>query len=90
MPHLLEECSVQLLKKFDGQKLIFVNEWWSLVLLTMRSKSAEDLKGALEQVITFMKDVLGHMIERVSDTEHVWCQLAERGTFLDLCTCSRP
>ena len=48
-----------------------------------KSKSAEDLKGALEQVITFMKDVLGHKVERVSE-------LAERGTFLDLCTCSRP
>ena len=26
----------------------------------MRSKSTEDLKGALEQVITFMKDLVGH------------------------------
>ena len=90
MPHLLDECTVPLLKKFEGQKLIFMNERLGWILLTMRSKSAEDLKGALEQVITFMKDVLGHMIERVSDTEHVCCQLAERGAFLDLCTCSRP
>ena len=90
MPDLVDECAVQLLKELDGKKVVFTNERWGWILLTMRSKSAEDLKGALEQVITFMKDVLGHKVESVSGTEHVCCQFAERSARLDLCTSSRP
>ena len=63
-PDLVDECTVQLLKEFDGKKLIFTTE--------------------------VMKDLLGHKVERVSDTERVCCQLAERSACLDLCTSSRP
>ena len=37
-----------------------------------------------------MKDLLGHKVAMVSDTERVFCQLAEKSACLDLCTSSRP
>ena len=64
VPDLVDECTVQLLKEFDGQKLIFTTK--------------------------VMKDLLGHKVARVSDTERACRQLAERNACLDLCTSSRP
>ena len=64
MLDFVDECTVQLLKEFDGKKLIFTTK--------------------------MMKDLLGHKVERVSDTERACCQLAERSACLDLCTSSRP
>ena len=61
MPDLVDECTVPLLKEFDGQKLIFTTK--------------------------VMKDLLGHKVERVSDTERACCQLAER---LHVWTCAPP
>ena len=55
MPHVpdfVDECTVQLFKEFDKEKLIFTTK--------------------------VMKDLLGHKVESVSDTERVCFQLAER------------